>query len=210
MTNFFSRLDPLRRTLPPALEADFGQSDIGHPCTIDFGQSLCYSCSKTFFLGCVNCSCFFVCVFSCVFFHCWSGEPKGGSPKGGCKTRKSGAPEGWGAKFSLFFFPLPLPFSLFFSSLSGGLLVEFWWCLKCRDFQREEKDQNTRQEREESMKIVAGERAKFLAVRRREGPVEGGPAEGVRRREGSSTQQKQKRNKEKRPQKGTRPRLLKK
>ena len=29
------------------------------------------------------------------------------------------------------FFPSPAPFSLFFS-LSGGFLVEFWWCLKRR------------------------------------------------------------------------------
>ena len=27
--------------------------------------------------------------------------------------------------------PSPAPFSLFFVSLSGGLLVNFWWCLKC-------------------------------------------------------------------------------
>ena len=35
---------------------------------------------------------------------------------------------------SAFFFPLSPPFSLVLSSLSwGGLLVEFWWCLKRRD-----------------------------------------------------------------------------
>ena len=50
-----------------------------------------------------------------------------------------GATDGWGPeggrpKISRLFFPLPLPFSLFFSlSLSEGLLVEFWWCLKRRD-----------------------------------------------------------------------------
>ena len=37
--------------------------------------------------------------------------------------------EGWGPKISRFFFPLLQ--NLFFSSLSGGFLVEFW-CLKCR------------------------------------------------------------------------------
>ena len=43
--------------------------------------------------------------------------------------------EGWGAhNFALFFSPVP-PQNSFFSSLSGGLLVEFWWCLKRRDAQ---------------------------------------------------------------------------
>ena len=43
-------------------------------------------------------------------------------------------PEGWGAaqNFALFFFPVP-PQNSFFYSLSGSLLVEFWWCLKRRD-----------------------------------------------------------------------------
>ena len=40
-------------------------------------------------------------------------------------------PEGWGPKISRFFSPLPPPLS-FFLSLSLGLLVEFWWCLKRR------------------------------------------------------------------------------
>ena len=50
--------------------------------------------------------------------------PKGRGPKGG-------APKGRWPKISCFFFLLPLPFSLFLS-LSGCLLVEFWWCLKRR------------------------------------------------------------------------------
>ena len=37
-------------------------------------------------------------------------------------------------KISLFFPPLP-PQNSFFSSLSGGLLVEFWWCSKRRGAQ---------------------------------------------------------------------------
>ena len=38
-------------------------------------------------------------------------------------------PEGWRAQNSRFFFLLPLPFSFSsLSPLSGGLLVEFWWC----------------------------------------------------------------------------------
>ena len=53
-----------------------------------------------------------------------SGGPKGGGPKGG-------GPNGGGPKFRAFFFPLP-PQNSFFSSLSGGLHVEFWWCLKRR------------------------------------------------------------------------------
>ena len=53
-----------------------------------------------------------------------SGGPKGGGPEGW-------GPEGWGAQNFALFFLLPLPFSMFF--LSGGLLVEFWWCLKRRD-----------------------------------------------------------------------------
>ena len=43
-----------------------------------------------------------------------------------------GPPFPWTAQnFALFFFPLP-PQNSFFSSLSGCLLVEFWWCLKAR------------------------------------------------------------------------------
>ena len=57
------------------------------------------------------------------------GGPKGGGPKGG--GPKGGGPKGGGPKISRFFSPLP-PQNSFFSSLSGGLLVEFWWCLKRR------------------------------------------------------------------------------
>ena len=54
-------------------------------------------------------------------------------PKGG--ARRVG-PEGCvgGAQNFALFFLLPPPFS-FFLCLSGGLLVEFWWCLKCRGAQ---------------------------------------------------------------------------
>ena len=41
-------------------------------------------------------------------------------------------PKGGWAKISLFFFTLRPQFSFFLPSL-GGLLVEFWWCLKRRD-----------------------------------------------------------------------------
>ena len=44
-------------------------------------------------------------------------------------------PEGWGGpKISRFFCSLP-PEIFILSSLSGGFLVEFWWCLKRRDAQ---------------------------------------------------------------------------
>ena len=67
-----------------------------------------------------------------------SGGPKGGSPKGGAQkggAQKGGAPKGgapqlwgpeaWEPKISRFFFSLSPPQNSFFSSLSGGLLVEF-------------------------------------------------------------------------------------
>ena len=72
-----------------------------------------------------------------------SGAPKGGSPNPEkWELRRGGAPKGWvpegveprrvgGQKFRVFFFPLPPQFSLFLPSL-GGLLVEFWLCLKRR------------------------------------------------------------------------------
>ena len=81
----------------------------------------------------------------------WGPEPrKSGSPKvwwpGGvgvegveARTQKKlvarrvGA-EGWGAQNFALFFSLPPEISFFLLSL-GGLLVEFWWCLKRRGAQ---------------------------------------------------------------------------
>ena len=83
---------------------DFGQSRFGHPDLTNVGQS--NFGQSIFGSGCV----------------CHGGAPKGGGPKGG--PRRVG-----GAQISRFFFLLPSPFSLFLS-LSGYLLVEFWWCLK--------------------------------------------------------------------------------
>ena len=71
------------------------------------------------------------------------GAPKGGAPKGGAP--KGGAPKGGprrvghrrvgprrvGAQNFALFLPFPATVS-FFLCLSGCLLVEFWWCLKCR------------------------------------------------------------------------------
>ena len=51
----------------------------------------------------------------------------------GGQTQKKWGPEGWAQNFALFR-PSPAPFSLFLS-FSGGLLVEFWWCLKRRGSQ---------------------------------------------------------------------------
>ena len=42
-----------------------------------------------------------------------------------------GPPFPWTAQNFTLFYPLP-PQNSFLSSLSGCLLVEFWWCLKCR------------------------------------------------------------------------------
>ena len=70
-----------------------------------------------------------------------------GARRGGGEPRKSGArrvgarrggprvgAEGWGAQnFALFLLSPTGNFIL--SSLSGGFLVEFWWCLKRRDAQ---------------------------------------------------------------------------
>ena len=58
----------------------------------------------------------------------------GGSSNGvGRKVEKGGRPRRVGGPISRLFFLLPSEFSLFFSlSLSGCLLVEFWWCLKRR------------------------------------------------------------------------------
>ena len=52
--------------------------------------------------------------------------------------------------------PVP-PQNSFFSSLSGGLLVEFWWCLKGQDSMRKPT------EKEERMKFAVGRKksAKF-------------------------------------------------
>ena len=60
-------------------------------------------------------------------------------PRGGGQTQKqvgTRTVDGWGLKggeapnFELFF---PSPTSMFALSVSGGLLVEFWWCVKCRN-----------------------------------------------------------------------------
>ena len=69
-----------------------------------------------------------------------SGGPKGGGPKKwepkawGARTQKKWGPKGGGPEISLFFFSPPAG-NFFLSSLSGGFLVEFWWCLKRRDAQ---------------------------------------------------------------------------
>ena len=97
------------------------------------------------------------------------GPRRVGPRRVGC--RRVGPRKVGGAKISRFFFPLPPQFS-FFPSL-GGLLVEFWWCLKRRGPEMctfgvlgLSPPRLHTTEREERMKIVAGEkkRARFWAV----------------------------------------------
>ena len=64
------------------------------------------------------------------------GAPKGGGPKEGAPKEGGpkgvGGPKGGGPKISrMIFFPSPATI-FFLSSLSWGLLVEFWWYLKRR------------------------------------------------------------------------------
>ena len=56
--------------------------------------------------------------------------PKGG-PSEGWGPEGRGGSEGWGAQNFALFFSSPAHFCFF---LSKSLLVEFWWCLKPRDF----------------------------------------------------------------------------
>ena len=67
-----------------------------------------------------------------VFFVCFELTRVGGEGWG--HGHKKWGPEGWGPKFRAFFFLVP-PKNSFFSSVSGGLLVQFWWCLKRREAQ---------------------------------------------------------------------------
>ena len=63
------------------------------------------------------------------------GARRGDGPKGwGPEPRKGGARRVGGPKFRAFFFSLLPEISFFLLSL-GGLLVEFWWCLKRRGAQ---------------------------------------------------------------------------
>ena len=107
--------------IQPQTDADFGQTDFGHPYLTDFGQTdfgqnWCFSLLAYFFKNerttrWKN--------------KAWKNKhPKGAAPKGG-------APKGGGPKISRFF-SLSATVSLFLC-LSGCLLVELWWCLKRRN-----------------------------------------------------------------------------
>ena len=114
---------------PTLAKTDFGQTD--------FGQNRLWPNLICCVVCCVVLYCV-VCCLSGVLFHfmcgCWFqglvwtalplGRPSPGPPF-------PGPPFPGPPKISRFFFPLP-PQNSFFSSLSGGLLVEFWWCLKRR------------------------------------------------------------------------------
>ena len=58
-------------------------------------------------------------------FEGWGAQPRKSGAKGG--GPKGGGPKCGGRNFALF--PVR-PQNSFFSSLSGGLLVEFWWCFR--------------------------------------------------------------------------------
>ena len=93
--------------------ADFGQSN--------FGQSI-------FMWLC--CCCVVV-----VLLLCWWFGPFPPDAEPPVRDPSAGPPSAGPPKISLFFFPSPAPICAFFFSLSlsGGPLVEFWWCLKRRD-----------------------------------------------------------------------------
>ena len=76
-------------------------------------------------------------IFGPIHFRIWCLWPqrRGGGriaqPRKGWGPERCGIGEERGAKFCVFFSPLPLPVSLFLS-LFVCFLVEFWWCLKRR------------------------------------------------------------------------------
>ena len=115
-------------------ETDFGQSRFGHPDLTNFGQSILghrgFGQSK-FWPKPILANPIFWPIFLVSWWgpKGWGAKPrKSGAPKGGAP--KGGAHERWrGANISRFFFLFP-PQNSFFSSLSGGLLVEFWWCFE--------------------------------------------------------------------------------
>ena len=145
---FCYRVWPNRLWPKPTLaKTDFGQNRLWPKPTLaktDFGQNRLWpkptlakpTLAKSSLICCVVC-CVVCCMrgvgtvsrysgVSCVGvgFKVWFGpslpldRPSPGPPK----------------ISRFFFFPLPLQNSLF-SSLSGGLLVEFWWCMKHRGVQ---------------------------------------------------------------------------
>ena len=116
--------------------ADFGQTDFGQS---DFGQS---DFGQTDFDLCL---CVFVCVCVCVCVCCvcwfhgfrvgvsrfWFGHVRCPRDRPSRTALPGTALPGTAlpgtAQNLLFFFPLP-PQNSFCSSLSGCILVEFWWC----------------------------------------------------------------------------------
>ena len=109
------------QTSSPGEETDFGQSRFGHPdlaivvlAKSNFGQS---NCGQSNF-GQSNPIWDLVCVMV-------------GPRRVGPKPTFSGGPKN--LRFFFFLSRPHLRFFFFSLSLSKGLLVEFWWCLKRRD-----------------------------------------------------------------------------
>ena len=102
----------------------------------NFGQSIFVCCCCVLLLCVVVVCCVLLCVVCCVLcvVGCWVLVLGVGMVVGfgwnlrfpPCADSPCGPPCG-PPKISLMVFPLPPPFSLFLS-LSGCLLVEFWWC----------------------------------------------------------------------------------
>ena len=82
------------------------------------------------------------------------------------------------AQIFALFFPSPAPiFALF---LSGGLLVEFWWCLKRQDPQKHHQNSNEDPQRERKrakMEAEEGKKKREIFGRSGQGGVRAGEME---------------------------------
>ena len=118
---------------------DFGQSRFGLPDLTNFGQSMfgrlgfgsAFFGQSIFWPIHILANPYFgqsICI--CVCFMVGAHTQEKSSPKGG--ALKGGALKGGEAQNFALFSPSPASMFALFLSLSGCLLVEFWWCtLKC-------------------------------------------------------------------------------